>query len=58
MKGRVLLVFLHEFGGDARTWAKLVRDFGQQTDPPIRRIVLSARGYLPFDVPDSLASYS
>ena len=35
-----------------------MRDFGQQTDPPIRRIVLSARGYLPSDVSDSPTSYS
>ena len=52
------LLFLHEFGGDARTWAQQVAGFSQQTDAPRRCIVLSARGYLPSDVPADPTAYS
>ena len=52
------LFFLHEFGGDARTWAQQVTAFSQQVNTPRRCIVLSARGYLPSDVPADPAAYS
>lgn len=52
------LFFLHEFGGDARTWAQQVTAFSQQANTPRRCIVLSARGYLPSDVPADPAAYS
>ena len=51
------LFFLHEFGGDARTWAQQVTAFSQQANTPRRCIVLSARGYLPSDVPADPAAY-
>ena len=52
------LFFLHEFGGDARTWAQQVTAFSKQANTPRRCIVLSARGYLPSDVPADPAAYS
>ena len=52
------LFFLHEFGGDARTWAQQVTAFSQQANTPRRCIVLSARGYLPSDVPADPTAYS
>ena len=52
------IIFLHEFGGDARSWANQVTDFSLQIDQPMRCIVLSGRGYLPSDVPESSDAYS
>ncbi len=47
------LVFLHEFGGDARTWEAQVRYFSRR----YRCIVTAARGYPPSDVPDDEKAY-
>ncbi len=43
------LLFLHEFGGDARTWAQQVRYFSRR----YRCIVTAAQGYPPSDVPEN-----
>jgi pimeloyl-ACP methyl ester carboxylesterase len=48
------LVFVHEFGGDHRSWEMQMRHFGQR----YRCITFSARGYPPSDVPEKPASYS
>ena len=40
------ILFLHEFGGDARAWAYQVRYFTRR----YRCIVTAARGYLPSGV--------
>ncbi|MDD9878696.1 MAG: alpha/beta hydrolase [Magnetovibrio sp.] len=47
------LLFLHEFGGDARTWEHQVRLFSRR----YRCIVTAARGYPPSDVPHDEAAY-
>ncbi|NQW01647.1 MAG: alpha/beta hydrolase [Rhodospirillales bacterium] len=47
------LLFLHEFGGDARTWEQQVRYFSRR----YRCIVTAARGYPPSDVPDDENAY-
>jgi len=47
------LMFLHEFGGDARTWEGQVRYFSRR----YRCIVTAARGYPPSDVPDDENAY-
>jgi len=48
------VVFVHEFGGDWRSWEPKVRFFYSR----YRAITFSARGYLPSDVPDSPEAYS
>src|SRR6478609_5467727 len=48
------VVFVHEFGGDYRSWEPQVRHFSRR----YRCIVYSARGYLPSDVPKGFESYS
>lgn len=48
------IVFVHEFGGDARSWEPQMRHFSRRH----RCIVFSARGYPPSDVPDDLEHYS
>ena len=48
------LLFVHEFGGDWRSWESQVRFFSSR----YRAITFSARGYLPSDVPDSPEAYS
>ena len=48
------IVFVHEFGGDWRSWEAQVRFFSSR----YRAITFSARGYLPSDVPDSPESYT
>lgn len=48
------ILFIHEFGGDHRSWTPQVRHFARR----FRCITYSARGYLPSSVPDHLASYS
>ncbi|MBM4331806.1 MAG: alpha/beta hydrolase [Deltaproteobacteria bacterium] len=48
------ILFVHEFGGDWRSWEPQVRFFSSR----YRAITFSARGYLPSDVPDSPAAYS
>jgi len=48
------LVFVHEFAGDAASWAPQVRFFARR----YRTIAFNARGYPPSDVPEDLAAYS
>jgi pimeloyl-ACP methyl ester carboxylesterase len=47
------LLFIHEFGGDHRSWTDQVRYFSRH----YRCITFSARGYPPSDVPDAERSY-
>ena len=47
------LLFLHEFGGDARTWKQQLSHFKANR----RCLVLSARGYPPSDVPTQAQDY-
>jgi pimeloyl-ACP methyl ester carboxylesterase len=48
------IVFVHEFAGDHRSWARQIRHFGQR----YRAITYNARGYPPSDVPEAVSSYS
>lgn len=48
------IVFVHEFGGDARSWEPQMRYFTRR----YRCITFAARGYPPSGVPSSLSSYS
>ena len=48
------IVFVHEFGGDHRSWEPQMRRFSRQH----RCLALAARGYPPSDVPESDESYS
>jgi pimeloyl-ACP methyl ester carboxylesterase len=48
------LIFLHEFGGDHRSWEPQVRHFARR----YRCITYDARGWPPSDVPPQAASYS
>jgi pimeloyl-ACP methyl ester carboxylesterase len=48
------LVFLHEFGGDHRSWEPQVRHFARR----YRCITYNARGWPPSDVPEQASSYS
>ena len=48
------IVFVHEFGGDQRSWEPQVRFFSRR----YRCITFNARGYPPSDVPDDLELYS
>lgn len=48
------LLFVHEFGGDWRSWEGQMRFFSSR----YRAITFSARGYLPSHVPESPESYS
>lgn len=50
----VPLVFVHEFGGDYRSWESQMRHFARR----YRCITYSARGYPPSDVPASPDAYS
>jgi pimeloyl-ACP methyl ester carboxylesterase len=47
------LVFVHEFGGDHRSWEPQLRHFARR----YRCVVFAARGYPPSDVPDDPARY-
>ena len=47
------ILFVHEFGGDYRSWARQVADLKSD----YRCITFSARGFLPSDVPDDAAFY-
>ena len=47
------VVFVHEFGGDSRSWEPQVRHFARN----YRCIVYNARGYPPSDVPDDVEMY-
>ncbi|MDB5778982.1 MAG: hypothetical protein JWP79_734 [Polaromonas sp.] len=48
------IVFVHEFGGDMRSWEPQMRYFSRR----YRCIAFNARGYTPSDVPDDLELYS
>ena len=48
------IVFVHEFGGDMRSWEPQMRYFSRR----YRCIAFNARGYAPSDVPDNLDLYS
>ena len=48
------LVFVHEFGGDARSWEPQLRYFSRL----YRCIAYNARGYPPSDVPEDFDRYS
>ncbi len=48
------LLFIHEFGGDYRSWESQMRFFSRR----YRCITFSARGYKPSDVPDNPEQYS
>ena len=50
----VPMIFVHEFAGEARSWAPQVRFFRRH----YRTITFNARGYPPSDVPDDPAAYS
>lgn len=48
------IVFVHEFGGDGRSWEPQMRHFTRR----YRCIAFCARGYPPSDVPDDVERYS
>ena len=48
------VVFVHEFGGDARSWEPQVRDFSDR----YRCVTYNARGYPPSEVPRDETLYS
>lgn len=48
------IVFVHEFGGDHRSWEPQMRHFARRH----RCITFAARGYPPSDVPESVEAYS
>ena len=48
------LLFVHEFGGDFRSWEPQVRFFSRRH----RCIAFNARGYPPSDLPDDANAYS
>lgn len=48
------IVFVHEFGGDHRSWEPQMRHFARRH----RCITYAARGYPPSDVPTQVAAYS
>jgi pimeloyl-ACP methyl ester carboxylesterase len=50
----VPVVFVHEFGGDYRSWEPQVRYFSRR----YRCIAFNARGYPPSDVPEDFERYS
>jgi pimeloyl-ACP methyl ester carboxylesterase len=50
----VPMIFVHEFAGEAASWAPQVRFFARR----YRTIAYNARGYPPSDVPDDPSAYS
>lgn len=48
------IVFVHEFGGDHRSWEPQMRHFARRH----RCVTFAARGYPPSDVPESVDAYS
>jgi pimeloyl-ACP methyl ester carboxylesterase len=48
------IVFVHEFGGDHRSWEPQLRHFARR----YRCITYNARGYPPSDVPEDVERYS
>ncbi len=51
------VVFLHEFGGDARSWNQQIDRLSQHSRCRFRSLALNARGYPPSDVPKTADSY-
>jgi pimeloyl-ACP methyl ester carboxylesterase len=49
-----LVIFVHEFAGDRRSWEPQMRHFGRR----YRAVAFNARGYPPSDVPESPTCYS
>lgn len=49
-----LIVFVHEFAGDHRSWEPQMRHFGRR----YCCVAFNARGYPPSDVPESVTAYS
>jgi len=47
------VVFVHEFGGDIRSWEPQLRHFARN----YRAIAFNARGYPPSDVPEDVSMY-
>ena len=50
----VPMIFVHEFAGEAASWAPQVRFFARR----YRTIAYNARGYPPSDIPEDPAAYS
>jgi pimeloyl-ACP methyl ester carboxylesterase len=48
------IIFVHEFGGDMRSWEPQMRYFSRRN----RCIAFNARGYPPSEVPESLDAYT
>ena len=48
------VLFVHEFGGDHRSWEPQIRFFSRR----YRCITYGARGYPPSEVPDEVTAYS
>lgn len=48
------LLFIHEFGGDHRSWEPQVRFFSRR----YRCLTYGARGYPPSDIPEHVSAYS
>ena len=48
------IVFVHEFGGDHRSWEPQLRQLARRH----RCVTFAARGYPPSDVPESVEAYS
>ncbi len=48
------IIFVHEFGGDIRSWEPQVRFFGRR----YRCLTYNARGFPPSDVPADIADYT
>jgi pimeloyl-ACP methyl ester carboxylesterase len=48
------IIFIHEFGGDYRSWEPQMRHFSRRH----RCITFSARGFSPSDVPTAVSAYS
>ena len=51
------IIFLHEFGGDARSWDQQVDHVTQHNHLQFRCLALNARGYPPSDVPKTTDAY-
>jgi pimeloyl-ACP methyl ester carboxylesterase len=51
------VIFLHEFGGDVRSWADQLHYFCKDAGSARRALALSARGYPPSDVPEQAEQY-
>src|SRR3954462_6534695 len=48
------IVFVHEFGGNYRSWEPQLRHFARRH----RCVTFAARGYPPSDVPENVEAYS